>query len=71
MFSHQSAEYSIVVAHMTSIALKDIPVVCMPIIYHLCASDIRLRTMLSENDFFFKTPDLNTQIRSMNILNFE
>jgi hypothetical protein len=41
----------------------------MPIICHLCASDIRLRTMLTENEYFFKTPDLNTQIRSVNILN--
>jgi hypothetical protein len=35
------------------IALKDIFVVCMPIICHLCASDIRLRTMLTENDYIF------------------
>jgi hypothetical protein len=32
------------------IALNDIPVVCMPIICHLCASDIRVRTMLTENE---------------------
>jgi hypothetical protein len=31
------------------IALKDIPVVCMPIICHLCAFDIRLRTVHTES----------------------
>ena len=25
----------------------------MPVISHLCASDIRLRTMLTENEYFF------------------
>jgi hypothetical protein len=34
----------------STIALKDIPVVCMSIICHLFASDIRLRTMLTENE---------------------
>jgi hypothetical protein len=53
VFSHQSDDYSIVVAHLTSNSLKDIPVVCMPIICHLCASDIRLRTMLTENEYIF------------------
>ena len=48
VFSHQSADYSTVVG---PIALKDIPVVCMPNICHLCASDIRLRIMLTENEY--------------------
>jgi hypothetical protein len=40
-------------SRLTTVALKDIPVVCMQIICHLCASDIRLRTMLTKNEYFF------------------
>jgi hypothetical protein len=53
VFSHQSADYSIVVANLTSNSFQDIPAVCMPIICHLCASDIRLRTMLTDNEYIF------------------
>jgi hypothetical protein len=31
---------------------------CMPIIFHLCASDIHLRTMLTENEYIFKNKGL-------------
>jgi hypothetical protein len=34
------------VFHIVGFRVKDIPVVCMPIVCHLCASDIRIRTML-------------------------
>ena len=44
------SDYSIVVAHLTSNSFEDLPVLCMPIICHLCDSDIRLRTMLTENE---------------------
>jgi hypothetical protein len=50
VFSHQSADYSIVIAHLTSNSFEGHPVIYMPIICHLCASDIRLRTMLTENE---------------------
>jgi hypothetical protein len=39
--------------------LKEITVDRMPIICHLCASDIRLRTMFTENEYIFQKTGLN------------
>ena len=70
VFSHQWADYSIVEAHLTSNSFEGHHC-CMHADYcHLCASDIRLRTMLIlRMNKFLKTLELNTQIRSVNILN--
>jgi hypothetical protein len=70
VFSHQSADYRMVVAHLTSNSFEGHPC-CMHADYlpSLCF-DILLCTMLTENEYLvFKTLDLNTQIRSVNILN--
>ena len=50
VFSHQSADYRIVVAHLTSNSFEGHPC-CMHADYlpFLCSCDMRLRTMLTEN----------------------
>ena len=64
VFSHQSADYSIVVAHLTSNSFEGLFVIFMLLIFTFVPCLLRMNK-------FFKTPDLNTQIRSVNILNFE
>ena len=50
VFSHQSADYSIVVALLTSNNFEGHSCCMHAVICHLCASEIRLRTMLTENE---------------------
>ena len=71
-FSHQSADYSIVVAHLTSNSFEGHP--CF--IHADYLPSLCIWYSLSYHAYWewiqkFKTPDLNTQIRSVNILNFE
>ena len=44
--------------NVSPIALKEIRVDHMPIICHLCASDIRRRTMFTENEYIFQNTGL-------------
>jgi hypothetical protein len=72
VFSHQSADYIIVVAHLTSNSFEGHPC-CMhadlfPFFLLLIFAFV---PCLLRMNLFFKTPDLNTKIRSVNILNFE
>ena len=70
VFSHQSTDYSIVVAHLTFNSFEGHPC-CMHADYlpSLCFWYSPSYHAYWEW-FFFKTPDLNTQIRSVNKLNF-
>jgi hypothetical protein len=72
VFSHQSADYSIMVAHLTSNSFEGHPC-CMHADYlpSLCFWYSPSYHASWEWIKFFKTPDLNTQIRSVNILNFD
>ena len=71
VFSHLSADYSIVVAHLTS----KFEMTSLLYAYRLFAIIVLLIfafvSCLLRMNTFFKTPNLNTQIRSVNILNFE
>jgi hypothetical protein len=59
-----TADYSIVVAHLTSNSFEGLFAIFMLLIFTFVPCLLRMNT-------FFKTPDLDTQIRSVNILNFE
>jgi hypothetical protein len=73
VFSHQSADYSIVVAHLTFIRafwMTSLLYACRLFAIFALLIFAFVPCLLRMNKYF-KTPDLNTQIRSVNILNFE
>jgi hypothetical protein len=72
VFSHQSADYSIVVAHLTSnkLWMTSLLYACRLFAIFVLLIFAFVPCLLRMNNFF-TTPDLNTQIRSVIILNFE